>query len=143
MLKHYYLGMQDISKLSSKDQKLIQIAAAHAKKMFKEDSMSVGAALRTKSGKIYTGINLKYKVRTICICAEPVAIHTAINEGETEFDTVCGVKYVVETDSFVVMNSCGNCRQLYAYHKPLKVIIDNEGIAESVDAESLLPYSFI
>jgi cytidine deaminase len=134
--------MQDISKLSTKEQDLVKVACEHAKKMFKEDFISVGGALRTKSGKIYTGINLKYKVRSISTCAEPIAIHTALNEGETEFDTVVGVKYIPDDDDYIILNSCGNCRQMYKTITPLNVIIDNKGSIEVVSADSLLPYSF-
>lgn len=135
--------MQDQSALTDKDIELIKIAGEHAKKRFKKDFISIGGALRTKSGKIYTGINLKYRVRNTSTCAETMAIYTALNNGETGFDTVVGVKYFPETDSFEVVNACGWCRQLYSYSTPLKIIIDNKGVLEIVDADQLMPYAFL
>jgi cytidine deaminase len=122
---------------------LIKIAGNHAKERFTENFISIGGALRTKGGKIYTGVNLKYRVRNTSTCAETMAIYSALNDGETEFDTVVGVKYFPKTDSFEVVNGCGWCRQLYSYSAPLSVIIDNEGILEIARAEQLMPYAFL
>lgn len=135
--------MQDQSKLSSEDVELINIASKHAKERFQEDFISIAGALRTKSNKIYTGINLKYRVRNTSTCGETMAIYAALNDGEHAFDTVVGVKYFPETDSFQVVNGCGWCRQLFSYNTPLDVIIDVNGVLEKVSAESLLPYAFL
>ena|ERR1019366_4750156 len=135
--------MQDTSKLSPKDLELIEIASKHAKERFRKDFISIAGALRTKQGKIYTGINLKYRVRNASTCGETMAIYAALNDGENEFDTVVGVKYLEENNSFQVVNSCGWCRQLYSYNTPLKVIIDNNGILETVDAQQLMPFAFL
>ncbi len=135
--------MQDQSALTDKDIQLIKIAGEHAKKRFKKDFISIGGALRTKSGRIYTGINLKYRVRNTSTCAETMAIYAALNDGETEYDTVVGVKYFPETDSFEVVNGCGWCRQLYSYSTPLNVIVDNKGKLEITTAEKLMPFAFL
>jgi cytidine deaminase len=135
--------MQDQSKLSPADIELIRVAGNHAKERFKEDFISIAGALRTSAGKVYTGINLKYRVRNTSTCGETMAIYAALNEGETEFNTVVGVKYFPETDSFQVVNGCGWCRQLFSYNAPLKVIIDNKGVLEAVEAENLMPYAFL
>ncbi len=135
--------MQDTSQLSSKDIELVEIASKHAKERFQKDFISIAGALRTKSGKIYTGINLKYRVRNTSTCGETMAIYAALNDGERDFDTVVGVKYIDETDSFQVVNGCGWCRQLFSYNAPLNVIIDNDGVLEVVSAGKLMPYAFL
>ncbi len=135
--------MQDLKNISDADRKLIEAASQHAKARFKEHFISIAGALRTKSGKIYTGINLKYVVRNESTCGETMAIYAALNDGEEEFDTVVGVRYSPETDSFEVVNGCGWCRQLFVYNAPLKVITDNRGILEIREAEELLPLPFL
>jgi cytidine deaminase len=135
--------MQDQSNLSQEDMQLIEIAGNHAKERFQNDFISIAGALRTKNGKIYTGINLKYRVRNTSTCAETMAIYAALNDGESEFDTVVGVKYFPETDSFEVVNGCGWCRQLFSYNTPLQVIVDNSGKLETIKAEALMPYVFL
>lgn len=135
--------MQNLSALSEEDQDLITLAGQHAKERFEKDFISIAGALRTKSGKIYTGINLKYRVRNTSTCAETMAIYSAINDGEKEFDTIVGVKYFPETDSFEVVNGCGWCRQLFTYNTPLNVIADKDGSLESIPAEELMPFAFL
>lgn len=134
--------MQNIQSLSEEDHHLITLAGKEAKKHFRRDFISIGGALRTKSGKIYTGINLKYRVRNVSACAETMAIHKALSEGETEFDTVVGVKYFPEDDRYEVVNGCGWCRQLYCYNAPLTILSDNKGTIEPKQAEELLPLAF-
>ena len=51
----------------------------------------VGAALLTKSGKIYRGVNIENAVYPLTICAERVAIFKAVSEGEREFEAVAVV----------------------------------------------------
>jgi cytidine deaminase len=135
--------MQDQSALSKQDIELIKVASEHAKARFQEDFISIAGALRTKSGKIYTGINLKYRVRNTSTCGEIMAIHAALNDGERDLDTIVGVKYFPETDSFGVVNGCGLCRQLYNYNSPLSAIIDDNGKLQVVPVEKLLPYAFL
>lgn len=135
--------MQDKTALNPKGIELIKIAGDHAKERFQQDFISIGGALRTKSGKLYTGINLKYRVRNTSTCAETMAIYAALNDGEDELDTVVGVKYFPESDSFEVVNGCGWCRQLFSYNAPLNVIIDDNGTLKVVKAEELMPYAFM
>jgi cytidine deaminase len=135
--------VQDTSKLKPEDIELIEIACQHAKERFHEGVTTIAGALRTGSGKIYTGINLKYRLRSISTCGEALAIYAALNAGETELNTIVGVKYFPETNSFEVVNGCGPCRQLYSYNLPLKAIIDTGGKLEVVTAEKLMPYAFL
>ena len=53
--------MQKYSHLSSADQELIEIAKSTIKQKYKQDFTAYASVFRTKSGKIYTGINLKYR----------------------------------------------------------------------------------
>ena len=122
--------MQDLKNLLEKDKELIELTKNHIKKRYKEGFISIGGALRTKSGKIYTGTNTKYHVRNLSTCAEMCAIYKALDEGEEVFDTIVGVRYEKKKDIYRVVNGCGKCRQLYVYHKPLKVLIDNNSVIE-------------
>jgi len=134
---------QNLHNLTEADQELIRIAGSHAKERYKEYFISIGGALRTESGKIYTGINLKYGVRNVSACAETMAIHKALDDGDEELDTVVGVKYFPDTDSYEVVNGCGWCRQLFCYNAPLKVITNDKGQIELRKAEDLLPLAFM
>jgi cytidine deaminase len=98
----------------------------------------VGAALRTKSGRLYTGVNIENAVYPHTMCAERVAIFKAISEGETEFEVI----------ALVTNNGgspCGGCRQVMAEFglDTLVLIADGEGKLQKVMTVSeLLPEAF-
>ncbi len=67
----------------------------------------VGAALRTKTGRIFTGVNVENAAFPQTMCAERVAIFKAVSEGEREFEVIS-----VVTDNGG--SPCGGCRQVMA-----------------------------
>ena len=101
---------------------------------------AVGAALRVKSGKIYTGCNIENAAYPVSCCAERVAIFKAISEGETEFTEMA---VVADTDRPVP--PCGSCRQVMSefFPKDMKIHLTNlKKNTKSFTMESLLPFSF-
>lgn len=67
----------------------------------------VGAALLTKSGKIYTGCNIENAAYSPTNCAERTAVFKAVSEGEREF-----VAVAVAGDGEDYLAPCGVCRQV-------------------------------
>ncbi len=51
----------------------------------------VGAALLTKSGKVYTGSNVESSSYGLTICAERVALVKALSEGDDQFESIAVV----------------------------------------------------
>src|SRR5216683_2659101 len=66
----------------------------------------VGAAVRAKSGRIFSGCNIENSTYGLTLCAERVAIFKAISEGERGFDAVA------VTDADTLTPPCGACRQI-------------------------------
>lgn len=100
----------------------------------------VGAALLTKSGKIYTGCNIENAAFPVSLCAERVAIFKAISEGETDF-----VEMAVVADTERPVPPCGSCRQVMSeFFDPDMVIhLTNLRINTlSTTMDELLPFSF-
>lgn len=98
----------------------------------------VGAALQTKSGKVYTGCNIENASFGATICAERTAIAKAISEGEKEFD-----KIAVVSSSNEHTYPCGICRQVLAEFMPDgQVIFDNGKETLILSVNDLLPYKF-
>jgi len=98
----------------------------------------VGAALLTRSGKFYTGVNVENAAYPTGTCAERVAIFKAVSEGEREF-----VAMAVVTDNGGM--PCGACRQVMAeFGLELKVLIaDTEGkLRQEASLAELLPGAF-
>ena len=100
---------------------------------------AVGAALLTKSGKIYTGCNIENAAYPVTICAERTAIFKAVSEGETEFEAI-----VIATEDGQGY-PCGSCHQVMAeFALDMTVFLADRGgkiTAESTVSE-LLPGAF-
>lgn len=98
----------------------------------------VGAALRTKSGRLYTGCNVENAAYPQSMCAERVAVFKAVAEGETAFDVIA----VVTTNGG---SPCGGCRQVLAEFglETIILIADGEGhLVQETTVGGLLPLAF-
>ena len=102
-------------------------------------NFKVGAALRTKSGKIYTGCNVESASYGLTVCAERVAIWKAVSEGESEFETIA-----VVADTHELTPPCGVCRQIiWEFCGDVPVIFANlKGKTEIIKMSELLPRAF-
>jgi cytidine deaminase len=117
--------LEPVTFLDSNDQKLIEEARCIIAKRFKEDYHHVGAALRTKSGKIFSAVHLEAYVGRVAVCAEAIAIGMAAAEGDTEIEAIVAVDRQGQ-----VVTPCGMCRELISDYAPsCKVIITEEGRA--------------
>ncbi len=98
---------------------------------------AVGAALLTRSGKIYLGCNIENAGYTASVCAERVAIFKAIFDGEREFEAIA----VVTANGGA---PCGVCRQVMReFSSELIVVLgDTSGEYQVLSLPELLPHSF-
>lgn len=122
------------------DEKLIDAAKKAREKAFAPYSnFKVGAAVETKSGKIFTGCNIENASYGLTICAERVAIFKAISEGEKEF-----VNLAVVADTETLTPPCGACRQIiWEFCGDVPVTFSNlEGETETLQMKELLPRAF-
>jgi len=122
------------------EQKLIDAARAAREKAYAPYSnFRVGAALRTKSGKIYSGCNIENASYGLTLCAERTAIFKAMSEGEREFDAIA-----VVCDTEKLTPPCGSCRQIiWEFCGDVPVILANlKGKVERETAAKLLPRPF-
>jgi cytidine deaminase len=98
----------------------------------------VGAALMTKSGKIFTGCNIENASYSLTICAERSAVAQAVSAGETEFLAIA-----IYVDSEKIFPPCGACRQVLIEFSPkMNVIYTNDVERHKTTLEELLPHSF-
>lgn len=99
---------------------------------------AVGAALLTKAGDIFTGVNVENAVFPLTMCAERSAVFSAVSSGQREFAVIA----VVTRDGGM---PCGSCRQVLAeFDGDLQVIIaDTLGKVHLVtNMADLLPGAF-
>jgi cytidine deaminase len=98
----------------------------------------VGAALRTKSGKMFTGVNVENAAYPATMCAERTAVFKAVSEGEREFDVIA----VVTSNGG---SPCGSCRQVLAEFglDTIVLIANTDGeLLEETTVFDLLPGAF-
>lgn len=98
----------------------------------------VGAALRTSSGRIYTGVNIENAAFPTTICAERVAIFKAVSDGETKFEVLA----VVTSNAG---SPCGSCRQVLAEFGMQTVVLIGDGagrLVRETSIKELLPDAF-
>ncbi|MCD4658208.1 MAG: cytidine deaminase [Planctomycetes bacterium] len=100
----------------------------------------VGAALKTKTGNIYTGCNIENASFGLTICAERVAIFKAMSEGERDFTAIA--VYADTGDN--LLSPCGACRQIISEFCPnAEVIMCNRKKEYKImTPAALLPFSF-
>jgi cytidine deaminase len=99
----------------------------------------VGAALRSSSGRIFSGCNVENATYGLTICAERVAIFKAISEGERGFSAIA-----VVTDTEALTPPCGACRQvLWEFCGDVPVTMANlKGKRETLQMKELFPKPF-
>lgn len=122
------------------NEKLMQAAKKSRQRSYSPYShFSVGAALLTNGGKIYTGANIENASYPATICAERVAIFKAISENERKFE-----KIAISGDCDDFCFPCGVCRQVMSEFcgDNFKIILQNKNEIKEFTLGELLPYSF-
>ena len=127
-------------KLTNEERRMLINLANEARKLAYApySNYPVGAALRTKTGRFYTGVNVENAAYPQTMCAERVAIFKAVSEGETEFEVIA-----------VVTNNggspCGGCRQVMAEFGLGMIVLFADGngnLKKEMTVSELLPEAF-
>ena len=104
----------------------------------KYSNFAVGCSLLCDDGTIIYGCNIESAVYPSTLCAERVAIYSAISQGHTKFKAVG-----IVSDNFA--KPCGSCRQIiYEYLGDIPIYISNSEGKEFTThyIKDLLPYPF-
>jgi cytidine deaminase len=101
----------------------------------------VGAALLTADGQVLTGCNVENASFGLTVCAERVALWTAVAAGHRQVRAVA----VVGPKAPRLM-PCGACRQVLSEFSPpdqdLIIVLDDDGAPQQVSLSALLPHAF-
>jgi cytidine deaminase len=99
----------------------------------------VGAAVKTESGKVYTGCNVESASYGLTVCAERVALWKALSEGERQFTALA-----VVADTETLTPPCGTCRQIiWEFARGATIVFANlNGKSEEFHIADLLPRAF-
>ena len=114
------------------DLELIEAAREIIRQRYRPEWHVVGAALRTRSGRIWTGVHLEAYVGRIAVCAEAVALGRAITEGDHEITTVVAVRHPGYGSGYgsageevvpAIVAPCGMCRELISDYAPEAIVL--------------------
>src|SRR6516162_770777 len=118
---------------------IAKATAAREKAIAPYSGFKVGAALRMKDGRIYTGCNIENASYGLSICAERVALWKALSEGALEFSEIA-----IVTDAEVLTSPCGACRQLlWEYCGNIPIHLHSlKGLNQKLTLAELFPHPF-
>jgi len=123
-----------------KRQELIQMAnQARSRAYAPYSNYQVGAALLTKKGQIFTGVNVENAAYPDSICAERSAVFSAVSAGEREFEAIAVATRNGGTP-------CGSCRQVLSeFGLDIVVLLtdENENLLQEKTVRELLPGAFL
>ena len=136
-----------MSALSDADSTLVEAASDAIRKRYRYDWQEVGAALRTRSGKVFTGVSLDAYLGRMAVCAEAVALGQAITvAGEFGIETVVAVRHPPPEEkdgAITVVSPCGACRELiWDYDRNARVIVPGRNSPEAVSIGELIPNKY-
>lgn len=139
------------SQLNSQQQHLLVTAETAMGNAYNPGSgFVVGSAVLSKSGKVYSGANIKLSATGMIACAEVAAFLTAITAGERNFSAIAviardGAKEVIEPNF-----PCGRCCQIIHEFsqlggKPIEMVYSNTKKDKVVVAliSEFLPHPFV
>ncbi|WP_374307931.1 cytidine deaminase [Dongia sp.] len=139
-------GDRILPPLSSADQELLAAATDFIRSRYAENRHHIGAAVRGASGRIYLGLHLDTYVGRCSVCAEAVALGSALSAGETAIDAIVSVRHPRPKELHAepkVVSPCGICREMLTDFAPgSDVIMTRDGELARVPAADLLPEKY-
>ncbi|GAA3611299.1 cytidine deaminase [Kineosporia mesophila] len=126
--------------LSPDDVELLDTAQDLLGRVWVHGRHEVATALRTRDGKIHTGVHVEGSCRRSSICAEGIAIGTVLSNGSAlDIEAVVSVQ-IKPADRFRVIAPCGVCRELISDYSPdARVWVTAGETLETYQALDLLP----
>lgn len=123
----------------SRESLIEEARAARERAIAPYSRFRVGAALRLRNGSVVRGCNIENASYGLTVCAERVALLTALADGQRDFDAIA-----VVTDADSPATPCGPCRQLlWEYAGDIEMTLANlEGTTLVYRLSELLPHPF-
>lgn len=135
--------------LTDEDERLVDAVEATNERTFDTDFLDgahiVAAGVRTTDGEVFDGVSLPATIGRASVCAEPVAVGSAVAAGYShdDIDTCVAVAYPMpyhDAESQRVIPPCGTCRELLAdYNEEMRVVVPVDGEPRVARAMDLLP----
>jgi cytidine deaminase len=150
-IRSHFEEYQDINELSEDDQELYKSAVEARDKAYAPYSeFSVGAALRLENGLIVSGNNQENAAYPSGMCAERVAVWSALSQyPEVKITKLFITARSEKKEVKRPVSPCGSCRQTLAEYEvrqkqPMEVYFTGETgiILKAASVRDLLPFMF-
>jgi cytidine deaminase len=105
-----------LARIDSLDTELVTIASELLLARFHRGRHHVAAALRVSSGATITGLHIGS--RRVNVCAEQIALGTALSQGAGMPVACASVIMMTDADHPAVTSPCGVCRELLNFYNP-------------------------
>ena len=139
-------GVPGATPLLPADHELIEAARAVLLRHYRPFWHTVGAALRSRDGRIWTGVHLGATVGRLSICAEAVALGRVLMDGDGTIECAVAVRHPKPEENareIAVVSPCGACREnLTDYDPEAMVIVPTESGLRRVPIRTLLPLPY-
>lgn len=138
-----------MAEFSDADQDLVTAASELIRRRYVENRHHIASALRTASGRVFTGLHLDTYVGRASVCAEAVALGQAMASGAGPEDPVTAIVSVrhprprEQNKAIQVVAPCGICREMLRDFAPdAQVLVMHEGRLAAYSTADLLPLKY-
>jgi cytidine deaminase len=132
--------------LTEGDHELIAAANAVLQQHYRPFWHMVAAAVRSKDGRIWTGVHIGTTVGRLSVCAEAVAYGRALLDGDGTIETAVAVRHPKpeeENREMAVVPPCGACREMILDHAPnAMIIVKDPNVLIKFPIRRLLPLPY-
>jgi cytidine deaminase len=132
--------------LTDGDHELIAAANAVLEIHYRPFWHMVAAAIRSRDGRIWTGLHIGTTVGRLSVCAEAVAFGRAVLDGDGTIETAVAVRHPKpeeENRELAVVPPCGACREMILDHAPdAMVIVKESSVLIKLPIRTLLPLPY-
>ncbi len=132
--------------LVERDYALIEAARSVLLAHYRPFWHTVGAALRSRDGRVWTGVHLGATVGRLSICAEAIALGRVIMDGDATIECAVAVRHPKPEESqreIAVVSPCGACREnLMDYDPSALVIVQTLQGLRKVQIRHMLPFPY-
>ena len=120
---------------------LVQARQAAKRAHCPYSNFHVGAAVRCEDGSVIDGCNIENASYGLSICAERVALFTAVSQGKRPLELAVSCVDAQRGDPPGSRMPCGACRQVMQELLPAEAKIHIDGVGQQ-QLSHLLPHAF-
>jgi cytidine deaminase len=107
----------DYTELSEQDTEVLKHAIEASNRLYVRGIQEVGAAVRTTTGRIFSGIHFETSTGFATVCGEIAAICCMVSAGHRDLDTIAAVWRDPNGEHYV-LPPCGRCREVISDFNP-------------------------